>query len=119
VSERFFAKHELSIGQCPAWRIEEHELNGAPLPAFEPADDPYAGSHVLVEHLRNNLETFDEVGGYEPEKWEVVISNLYVLADLATAGAAHMRQRLDAEAAEEAAFQARMAEWRPTERSTT
>ena len=114
-TDRFFPKHELSIGQCPAWRIEE----GASLPAYEPTDDPYAGSHMLVEQLRNQIECFDEVGGYEPDKWEVVASNLYVLADLASAGAAHIRRRLDTVTAEDAAWQARMAEMaesHPTER---
>jgi hypothetical protein len=116
MTDRFFDKHELSIGQCPQWRLEEHELHGTPLPAFEPTDDPYAGSHMLVEQLRNQIEGFDEVGGYEPDKWEVVISNLFTLADLASAGAAHIRRRLDAVEAEEVAWQQRMAEWQSTER---
>ena len=101
-TDRFFSDDDhLSVGQCPYWRIEEHEQHGMPLPPFEPTDDPYAGSHQLVERVRNEIETFDHVGGYEPDKWEVVVSNLYLLADLATAAAAHMRQRLDAIQAED------------------
>jgi hypothetical protein len=86
-------------------------LNGAPLPPYEPVRDDYAGSHQLVEKLRNDIETFDSIGGYEPDKWTTVITNLYLLSDLATAAAEHIRRHLDTWAADEADFQRRRAEW--------
>jgi hypothetical protein len=106
---RFFKEHDLSCGQCP-WTED-----GTPLPPFEPVGEEYARSHQMVEKLRNEIENFDAIGGYEPDKWEAVISNLYLLADLATAGAQHMRRHLDHLAAEEAAYQARVADYRATE----
>jgi hypothetical protein len=108
----------LSCGQCPWSVAEDYEERGGQLPPYEPVRDDYAGSHTLVERLRNEIETFDSVGGYEPDKWEVVVSNLYLLSDLAAAAAQHIRQQLDALAAEDAhfaAWRAGMAEYLATE----
>src|ERR1700760_4901003 len=104
MNQPFFDKDEpLSAGQCPYSRIEDHELHGTPLPPYEPVDDPYAGSQTLVEKLRADIECFDQIGGYEPDRWGVVISNLFTLADLANAAAIHIRRQLDTWEAEEAA----------------
>ena len=104
--DNFFSSDDhLSIGQCPWWRVDEHERTGYPLPPFEPVDDDYAGSHQLVWTLRDNIETFDSIVGIETNKWEASINNLFLMADLATAAAAHMRRRLDAIEAEDQIWQ--------------
>jgi hypothetical protein len=108
---RFFQEYELSCGQCPWSVAEDHQYNGTPLPPYEPVEDVYAGSHQLVERLRNEIDLFDSVGGYEPDKWPTVISNLYLLADLAIAAAGHIRRHLDAWEIEEAEFQALRQRW--------
>lgn len=122
MSTKFFQEYNdredaipLSCGQCPWSVAEEYEFRGKPLPPFEPVNDDYARSHQMVEKLRNEVETFDQIGGYEPDKWEAVISNLYLLSDLATAVAEHMRRHLDALAAEDAEYERRKAEYRATE----
>jgi hypothetical protein len=106
----FFCKEDrrkISGGEITSGWYSAHLDEGAALPAFEPADDDYSGSHRLVEQVRKHIQCFDSVGGYEPARWEVSISNLFLLADLASAAALHMRTELDREATEDAEYEAR------------
>lgn len=104
----FFSKEDrrkISGGAITAGWYNAHLDEGAALPAFEPVDDPFAGSHQLVEQVRNHLECFDAVWG--GSNWEACISNLFLLADLASTAALHMRAELDREAAEDAEWEER------------